>query len=209
MKKSVPFFLFIALAMTAAGQVQQQVELKPPPKLPPTITRVTISHPTGYPVAAIHVMGRSFGAEKDHRLLMDGVPAERDMTWQDHIIYFLASGPVERVPHSHEFTIVNAGGQVVSNRFRVSFLATWDGGSAIFGAPESEVTLRCWGAGIQQGGRMIHLGNTPMEVLSWQHDGRGQNQIRVKIPKVAPGSYQIVISEGGDKISEPGGFMVR
>lgn len=208
------FAIVLATGFTGAAdrapipQIKPAVEPRALPAGPTIISQVRLVHMVPG-VAFIELTGRNFGVEKDHRLIMDGTPVQPILTWSEKSIAFEKQEPVDRTPQSHEFVIMNAAGQAVSNRYRAEFLVTWDRANPSVGAPESEVTLLCWGAGIQQGGRMIFLGNTPMEILSWQHDGRGQNQIRVRIPKVAPGSYQIMMHDGGDKISQPGGFMVR
>ncbi len=218
MKASVVLVLSFAVVLVsgfagAAGlapvpQVKPAIEKMTLPAGPTMITQVRLVHMVPG-VAFIELTGRNFGVEKDHRLIMDGTPVQPILTWSEKSIAFEKQEPVDRTPQSHEFVIMNAAGQAASNRYRAVFLVTWDRANPGLGAPESEITLLCWGAGLQQGGRQIHLGNAAMEVLSWQHDGRGQNQIRVRVPKVAPGSYQLMIHDGGDKISQPASFQVR
>lgn len=217
LRKIVVALSMVAFAISLAGGAgRPQMQIDPKAKRAaqlqaPLLVRIdkAVCRHNGQPNPEIDLSGIGLGAAQgSRRVLMDGVPAAQYIHWSATGITFKAPGGAPTKWY-HEYTIAidNGSGKVLSNQYKVRFPIDWDGANPGQAAPGTQVTLNCWGPGINQGSKILRIDHMEMQVVGWTGSAAA-GQIRVVIPAIASGAHKIFIIDHEDKISTDLKFIV-
>ncbi len=165
-------------------------------------------HCGGTPCSEIDVFGTGFGASQGSRkLVVDGMAASSILHWSDTSITMQITG-FTLVYWDHVYQIsLQEGVNTISNVYSTRFPIRFDGVNPSSGAPGAEIMLPAWGGGSQADGRVVKIGNSVCQIVSWVTTGVNA-MITLKVPQLSPGGYKIYIQRGADIISEQLDFTV-
>ena len=172
----------------------------------PVISDVTFSC-EGEPPSELDLHGSNFGATQGTRKVrVDGKISGVYHAWNDTYIS-CAGGPIVDPDKNYEFIIVDAANNPLSNVFSKKFKMCWYDITPAQAQVGAQVLLRVFLAAPSQGSYIVKLGSATMPVVSWTGHVVDA-EIRVTVPQIAPGTYNIGIFKGGVNVMKDRTFTV-
>ena len=172
----------------------------------PVITDVTFSC-EGEPPSELDLHGNNFGAAQGTRKVrVDGQVSGVYNAWNNEYIS-CGGGPIVDPDKTYEFVVVDAANNPLSNVFGKKFKMCWYDITPTQAQVGAQVLLRVFLAAPSQGSYIVKLGSVTMPVVSWTGHVVDA-EIRVTVPQIAPGTYNIGIFKGGVNVMKDRTFTV-
>ena len=174
---------------------------------PPSIRGVSFSCEVT-PGHQLDLRGVNFGSVQGTRkVLIEGNPAEEYYAWNGENILCKSTLIFFDPDRNYEFVIVDAGGNPLSNVFTKNFKMCWLHVIPSQAQVGATVDLAVWVKNINWAACVVKLGNVDMP---WQlmSSVASFTNIRVTVPQVAPGTYNIGIFKSGVNIMRDRSFTV-
>lgn len=172
----------------------------------PVITDVTFSC-EGEPPSELDLHGNNFGSTQGTRKVrVDGQVSGVYHAWNNEYIS-CGGGPIVDPDKNYEFIIVDASNNPISNVFNKKFKMCWYAVTPNQAQVGATLTLQVFLAAPSQGSYIVKLGNSVMPVVSWTGHVVDA-EIRVTVPQIAAGTYNIGIFKSGVNVMKDRSFTV-
>ena len=157
------------------------------------------------PGPMVDAHGKGFGTWKSTLVVRVGpytIPTQADQWFNDRVHASVTPGQIPLSPQQYDFGVYNGAKPIT--RIRKNVWAVWIMDMIPpSGAPGTTIKLVCCTCGQTQGAKKVYLYTygggqsvAEMPVVSWS-----DKEIMVTIPQVAPGTYCVQITEGGQSIT--------
>jgi hypothetical protein len=153
---------------------------------------------------SLFVHGSRFGSTMGTKKVRIGasyvsvVPASDSHEWSDTQII----GDIGNECGHHNVYLTD-GGKKLSNTVDV-LVRAWIDLSPYSGSPGDEIELQGHSYGSSQGTKKVKFGSVEATVISWT-----KNNIRVTVPPLSPGTYEVWIEKNGENVSYGEDFVVH